>query len=1125
MQLVTGSSFAKRCRVPALGLLLAAGLLHADGVLWAAASPPAGAASAGAAPAGAAPASAAPADTTPAASEQAIAPFSLAEARLIDAVRTRRAAGTPAQLVGAARAYLAQYPAGRYADEALLALGDGLAASKAGDEAAATYRRLIDEHPDSPLRDEARVGLLPLLQQAGKGEEAHALAERIAQSPTLQRSQARLWQARDLFGQGRTLEAAALLEGIQPGDDLSPAQQTESVRLLGMCYWKAGQQEPARRWFRQYLGRDDAPEAKAEVLMLLARDADSGGRVDEALANYQQVIDRYPVPAVLPEALYRRADLYAAQVRDEPPSDLTPVRLRQAIGYYSAYLETDHAQNRGTALHERARLLARVGRNEEALQDYERLVALGEPYRGDVDILREQVGVLRQLKRDDEAAALLGSASRSSTLEPQVRLALLMDQAVLQYERKNCAAVEGLLQPLPPISDPDSRRRALFMRGLCRYQQGKWEGASVDLEGFINHPEYEPLVLTPLLDSYEKSAQYPRLARTVEELLLAHRVEPNEALLLQMGRAYAHLGEPAKILDVYGRLEAMNPAAVNTAAVQMAIGGAYEAQGQVDPAIRHYQTVLTLAAGPPPAKEYLDALERLQPLYFRLERHAELVLLDRKAAALVKDSAGAARVKAWGDQAQVAWGQFLIQKGQRTEGIAHLEKARQATSPSDGSLRVDIIVALSQAYAAGGQPNEATRLVKAELKATRTSSQKARLVSALVATSADWGTRLAREGDLDGAIQYYVQALKQLGSSQPQERYAMAMRLDPLYAAKGNFAARVKLAEQLEGDRAFESMRGDLAAYRSEVLKSWGRFEARHNRYPSALEKYHQALAALSAKEWKRRYDVAGAIGQLATAHQDYAVIVPVYEQVLPDIADPALQAQVRQYVGRVDIEWAKQAQAKKDLKTARARYAHALDNLPEHPPADRVAAIQGLSAVLVESGKPEEAAKAMAAEARKLAAGEGRQAVDLLLGQLYRDVLKNPQQARTWLVQADTGNASGPSLEAGLALAELDVRSGDPGAAAQRLEHLAQRDIGESAWQVPIHYRLAVLYHRQQQLPQALAEYTAVAAAKSRDARTRYAKVIAESREQAQAISEYLKLTGGTPGSRIAVPKLKEVQ
>ena len=40
-----------------------------------------------------------------------------------------------------------------------------------------------------------------------------------------------------------------------------------------------------------------------------------------------------------------------------------------------------------------------------------------------------------------------------------------------------------------------------------------------------------------------------------------------------------------------------------------------------------------------------------------------------------------------------------------------------------------------------------------------------------------------------------------------------------------------------------------------------------------------------------------------------------------------------------------------------------------------------------------------------------------------------------------------------------------------------------------------------------------------------RYAKAIAESREQSRALADYMKLTGGAAGSRIAVPKVKEVQ
>ena len=1103
---MNGASLADR------GLVLAVALLIVAGGAWAADSG----------------AVAAPGDSTAPSTPPPAPPpatlFSLAEARLIDAVRTSRAAGQSVALIAAAQSYLSAYPQGRFADEALLALGDGLAAGRNTAEAIAAYRQLDQSFPGSALREESQVALLPLLQSSGQTEEARAVAERIGNSPSVQRNQARLWQAREQFGQQRFAQSAALLESIQPGDDLTPAQQAESVRLLGLALWQDNRRETGRRWLSQYLALPDAPEAKADVLMLLAKDAENGGRSNEAIDDYQQVIDRYPVAAYLPDALYHRADLYATGIRQDSQAEAGQVRLRQAIVYYSAYLDSDHARYRSTALRERARLLAKAGRNEEALQDYERLAALGEPYRYDVDLLRERVAVLQKLKRGDEAASLLATAARSSTLAPQQRLNLQLDQAGLEYERKNCAAVETLLQPLPPFTDRDLRRRALFMRGFCRYQRGRWEGASVDLESFINDPEYEPLIVAALLDSYEKSAQYPRLARSAEDLILAKRLQPTEAVLLQLGRAYSHLGEADRMLEIYSRLEAINPSALRTPAVQMAIGFGFESQGRLEEAIHHYKDTLTLGAGPPPAKEYMEALERMQPLYQRLDLHAELVILDHKAAAQAKDPAQVSRIRALEAQAELAWGQVLIRKGQPADGIVHLDKARKGTSLGDGALRVEVIVALSLAYAAEGRSDQAAQLIKAELAASKLSAQKARLVSALVATSSDWGTRLARSGDLDGAVQYYVQALKQLGSAQPQERYALAMRLDPLYAAKGNFAARIQLAAQLEKDPAFASLGGDLAAYRSEVLKAWGRSEEKNYRARSALDKYEQALAALPKQEWKRRYEVAGAIGALGVAQKDFGPVISAYEKVLPDMTDPALQAQVRHYLGRVEIEWARQAGAK-NAKVAQARYQRALEYLPADPPADRVAALQGLGELLVEGGKPKEAANVLTAEAKNLPAGEGRQSVELLLGKLYRDTFKSRDQARAWFTQADTGNAAPPSLEAGLALADLDQQAGDTGAALRRLEALAKRNLGDSPWQVPIHFRLAVLYHRQQQLGDALAQYTLVAEVQSREARTRYAKAIAESREQSRALSDYMKLTGGAAGSRIAVPKVKEVQ
>ncbi len=111
------------------------------------------------------------------------------------------------------------------------------------------------------------------------------------------------------------------------------------------------------------------------------------------------------------------------------------------------------------------------------------------------------------------------------------------------------------------------------------------------------------------------------------------------------------------------------------------------------------------------------------------------------------------------------------------------------------------------------------------------------------------------------------------------------------------------------------------------------------------------------------------------------------------------------------------------------------------------------------------------------------------------------------------------------MALAALDQQEGDARAAAHRLETLAKRDLDASPWYVPVHYRLALVYHGLQMLPEALNEYTLVANTGNRESRMRYAQVIAESKEQAKAIEDYLKITGGAAGSHIAVPKVREAR
>lgn len=87
-------------------------------------------------------------------------------------------------------------------------------------------------------------------------------------------------------------------------------------------------------------------------------------------------------------------------------------------------------------------------------------------------------------------------------------------------------------------------------------------------------------------------------------------------------------------------------------------------------------------------------------------------------------------------------------------------------------------------------------------------------------------------------------------------------------------------------------------------------------------------------------------------------------------------------------------------------------------------------------------------------------------------------------------------------------------------LEELTRRDLSQSNWLVPIHSRLAVLYHEDSKLKKALENYRIVAAVKSRKLLKLYPRSIDIAREQVRAIRGYLRFQGGS-GPRVAVPKV----
>ena len=82
--------------------------------------------------------------------------------------------------------------------------------------------------------------------------------------------------------------------------------------------------------------------------------------------------------------------------------------------------------------------------------------------------------------------------------------------------------------------------------------------------------------------------------------------------------------------------------------------------------------------------------------------------------------------------------------------------------------------------------------------------------------------------------------------------------------------------------------------------------------------------------------------------------------------------------------------------------------------------------------------------------------------------------------------------------------------AAIKRLNALVKRKIETSNWKVPIHYRLALLLHKNNALKLALRHYRIVAREKNPEMRKLYPEVIRQSRRKAREIAAFLK-SGGT--------------
>ena len=128
--------------------------------------------------------------------------------------------------LGRLSSYLARYPQGQYADEALFMMADVYRQMGQPDAAMAFFDRLVTVFPDSPRVDQSLLALIDLLLAADRTEEGLARLNDLLEQPISEELRMALWERgyqvsaeRNEFGQA--VKYAYLLYRAAPEENRS----------------------------------------------------------------------------------------------------------------------------------------------------------------------------------------------------------------------------------------------------------------------------------------------------------------------------------------------------------------------------------------------------------------------------------------------------------------------------------------------------------------------------------------------------------------------------------------------------------------------------------------------------------------------------------------------------------------------------------------------------------------------------------------------------------------------------------------------------------------------------------------------------------------------------------------
>ncbi|UCF78127.1 MAG: tetratricopeptide repeat protein [Candidatus Eiseniibacteriota bacterium] len=345
----------------------------------------------------------------------------------------------------------------------------GTAGDELYTEAMASYQKLIDEFPDSPLLAGARLGRGYLLRKAGNLDaaerELEIVVSRYSESPAAAEAAYELGECKLAR---RDLDRAISLYSFAFQNGRTRILRERALSRRGDCHLVSGELEKAVAEYEYILKHDPTGPFADDLLAREARAYLDRGMLKEASVPVERLAAQFPGSPLLRDVLIRKAGV-ETRVGESG---------KAAVTYAGLAKQFPEVRSDSTVMLSFGRASFESGDFSSSLEAYERALALTRGQASHREAARRIVLSLAKLGEDSKAQKRLGEFVKSFPSDTTLASELALERGLALYEAGDMAGAHARLAEALGGLRGEPRKKALVTMGLSKLRQNDFAAAS-----------------------------------------------------------------------------------------------------------------------------------------------------------------------------------------------------------------------------------------------------------------------------------------------------------------------------------------------------------------------------------------------------------------------------------------------------------------------------------------------------------------------------------------------------------------------------------------------------------------------------------------------------------------------